>query len=226
MNPMQPAKTDAPRTRRGSRQRTTAHDARHTRRARAVHAFVVLATILFPAARARAVAPADLCKGDPCIVAGSWTLPAGTHLDFGTSTSLRLKAGTTILVGAAAGVRTLELLAGSIVLEPGARIVGSGDDAVILLGARTGDVEVQAAGTTVARILADSAASATQAGSAGSISIEASGGVNIAGLLDASASGEDAVAGAIDIVAVGAVSVTRDLAFGATGPGSWGGGLS
>lgn len=178
-------------------------------------------------ARVEAIAPADLCSGDPCNVAGSFTIPAGTRLDFGTTTALRLRAGATLTLGPGSGPGSLALLAGSIVLEPGARILGSGDGAAVLLAARTGGVELQAAGTTLSRILVDSAAgTAGQSGSAGSITIEAGGPVSVAGVLDASGSGEDSTGGSIEIVAGGNVTLARDLAFGASGPGSWGGTLA
>ncbi len=186
----------------------------------------VLATLLASATATEAVVTSDLCSGDPCTISGSWTLPPGTRLDFGPTTALRLKAGTTVSVGPGSGSRVLGLLAGSIVLEPGARILGGGDDAVVLLEARRGDVELQAAGTTGSRILVDATAGSTRSGSAGSIGIEAAGSITIAGTLDASASGEDSAGGSIDLVAGGSVALSRDVAFGASGPGSWGGTFS
>lgn len=184
---------------------------------------LAIAGLLVAASPAAAVVPSELCTGNPCAVFGAWTLPAGTRLDFGAETALRLKPGATLTVGPGRGVRSLSLVAGSIVLEPGARILGAGDDAAVGLVALRGDVDLQAAGTSAARILVDAAASPTGSGSAGSIDIEATGSILVSGVLDASATGEDSTGGTIELIAGGSVSLLRDVAFGASGPGSWGG---
>jgi len=197
----------------------------HTARRR-LGAVLVAGALLGRAALADAIDPRDLCTGDPCSITGAWTLAPGTRLDFGTETVLRLRSGASLVVGSGTGARSLALLAGSIVLEPGARILGGGDDAVVSLSARRGDVELQAAGTTPSRIMVDAAAGATQSGSAGVVAIEANRDIVVAGILDASAAGEDSTGGSIELVAGGAVNLLRDVDFGASGPASWGGTLA
>ena len=199
---------------------------RWTQGARAGSALAIAGLLLLRPALASALAPGDLCTGNPCNVSGSYSVPAGSRLDFGASTALRLRPSAVLTVGSAPGARVITLVARSIVLEPGARIMGNGDDAVVVLQASDGDIDVQSAGTTLARIVVRSDAGTTQRGSAGTISLDATGNLTVSGLFDAGASGPDATGGSIDLTAGGSVAISRDLVFGATGPASWGGSLS
>ncbi|MEW6272623.1 MAG: DUF4215 domain-containing protein [Thermodesulfobacteriota bacterium] len=174
-------------------------------------------TAVAAASPATATVPADLCTGDPCVVTQALTVDAGSTLDFGPGTELRLAPSAALTVGAG-GDRSITLAAGSIVLQPGAAILGGGDFATVTLRATAGALDLQRSGPTVARV-------DVSGNQAGSIVVEASGDVTIAGDLDARGSGRDSQGGGIQIDAGGTVAGAGGLLASATGNGAAGGGI-
>ncbi len=168
---------------------------------------------------AQASVAADICSGTPCTVTGSRVVDAGSDIDFGGSTDLRLAAGAVLEVGPSADpLRKIRLRARSIVLEPGARILGDGDAAAVSLEASGGRIELQASGSTLSRIDVSGLA-------AGSIDLVATGDVLIAGTLLATGIGADAQGGEIAISAGGRVATSRDISVAGSGTYAAGGGL-
>ena len=85
---------------------------------------ILLGLLCLPGGAA-ALAPSDLCTGNPCVIRGTAILEGGT-LDFGAETDVRLSRTAVLRFGAARDDvdAWLELLARSFVLEKGARIQG------------------------------------------------------------------------------------------------------
>src|SRR5262245_37662790 len=106
-----------------------------------------------------ALQPADYCTGNPCVVAQDMQLEFGT-LDFGAGTELRIAENTRLTIGPPDDSPiSVHIIAGSIVLEPGARIVGRGKvvdgrpfTRELILEALTGDIELQARGARSSRL--------------------------------------------------------------------------
>lgn len=183
-------------------------------------ALLVAAFALILPRVALATLPGDLCTGNPCNVTATLTVDAGSDLDFGPATDLRLKGTAVLRVGtAAAGARSLRLAARSIVLEPGARILGDGDDAFVALAATGGAIELQSSGSTLSRIDVSGLI-------AGIVDLRTTGDVLIAGMLDAHGAGDDAVGGEVTIAAQGGVTISRDPELGASGRFAAGGELT
>ena len=84
---------------------------RWTQGARAGSALAIAGLLLLRPALASALAPGDLCTGNPCNVSGSYSVPAGSRLDFGASTALRLRPSAVLTVGSAPGARVITLVA-------------------------------------------------------------------------------------------------------------------
>jgi len=167
---------------------------------------------------AHATAPSDLCTGNPCNVTASITVDPNSDLDFGDGTQLVLKATAIVTLGGS-GPRSLTMRAGSIVMEPGARILGNGDGAQITLQATMGNLVLQSSGATLSRIVVAS-------DNAGGIDLSASGNIDVSGLLDATSTSDDSVGGSISITAGGTVAINRDIDFDATGSFASGGDLT
>jgi cysteine-rich repeat protein len=127
---------------------------------------------------ARATSPGELCAGDPCVVSGAHTVDAGSMLDF-EGRDLVLAPSAVLSIGPGPDLRLAWFTAGSVTLQPGARILGGGEHATVVLVATAGNVELLASGTTRSRIDVSSTFR-------GEIALGASGGVVVAGLLDAS----------------------------------------
>lgn len=176
-------------------------------------ALLILATVDL----ATATVPADLCTGNPCVVTKALTIAAGSDLEFG-SVALHLAPTAALTVGSGPE-RNLVLRAGAIILQPGAAILGGGDDASVTLRATRGPIDVQRTGSTAARI-------DVGANQAGSITLDATGDVTIAGTVEARGIGRDAEAGAIDVSTGGTLSVTGSVLASATTSGAAGGTVS
>lgn len=190
-------------------------------------ALVVATHLAALAANASATVPTDLCSGNPCNVTGSITVDHASVLDFG-SADLRFKSTANLVVGPRMGfgARTMTIRARSIVLEPGSQLRGGGDNALIVLEATDGAIELQASGSNYSRIDASSTVGPSTFGSGGEIDLTATGAVTVAGILNVSASGTDSSAGAIEIASGGAVTISKDVAFGASGTYSYAGSLT
>jgi len=167
---------------------------------------------------ARATLPSDLCTGNPCVISGARTIDAGSVLDFGAATALRLGPSAVLTIGPGTK-RTIEIRAGSIVGQPGGAILGGGDLAEITVSAVAGGLELQRNGTVAARIEANG-------NQAGSVVLSASGSMLLAGNVEARGSGRDAQGGSIDLDADGDLIATASLLASAVGSGSAGGTIS
>jgi hypothetical protein len=159
----------------------------------------------------------DLCSGSPCAVSGAHVIDPGSVLDFGTTTDLHLLATASLKVGPSqAPARFVTLRARSIVLDPGAKILGNGDNAVVALEATGGAISLLASGSTAAKI-------DLHGSSAGNVSLTASDAVSIGGVITVAGVGPDSDAGSIDVTAGTLLTTTNDLLAGATGADSIGG---
>ncbi|MEW6273386.1 MAG: DUF4215 domain-containing protein, partial [Thermodesulfobacteriota bacterium] len=176
----------------------------------------VLGAVLVAPSPATATVPADLCAGNPCTVSGAKTIDPGSALDFGAGTDLVFASSAVVTVGPGAGLRDVLLIARSITLQAGARILGGGDLAVVMLQATGGNLQLLAAGSTKSRI-------DVSGNQAGSVLLEASGDVTVSGIVTTAGSGTDSQGGDIMIEAGGTVLVTEPLSSGAAGTGSGGG---
>jgi cysteine-rich repeat protein len=180
---------------------------------------VVLAacTLTLVGTTAHATVPADLCTGNPCTVTGNKTITPPVVLDFGATTDVVLAGSAIVTVGAGGPSREVQIIARSITLQPGARILGGGDLATVILNATGGALRLQASGSTKARI----DLSGNQGGTA---ILLATGDVEIAGPISTAGSGTDSQGGDISIdSSAGAVTVSELLNSGAGGSGSGGG---
>ena len=167
-------------------------------------------------ATAQATVPADLCTGNPCTVTGSKTITPPVVLDFGATTDV-VFAGSAIVTVGAGGLREVQIVARSITLQAGARILGGGDLATVILSATGGALRLQASGSTKSRI----DLSGNQGGSA---FLQATGDIEVAGPITTQGSGTDSQGGDISIdSSAGTVTVSDQLNSGAAGTGSGGG---
>ena len=173
-------------------------------------AFVAVATSWVSPGASHATTAASLCTGDPCVISTHATIDADSVLDFG-AVALRVGTGKVLTIGTATAPRQVTIRAGSIVLEPGARIEGGGDPAHLVLEATTGGIEMQSTGANKSKINLRSP-------SAGGLTIDAEGDVLIDGQIDAGAPGAEAQAGLVDIRAGRRFVLSEKLALDATGP--------
>jgi len=170
--------------------------------------FGLSALLLAPTASA--TVPADLCTGNPCIVDHNVHIESGT-LDFGSGTELRVAAGKTITLGPreSYGI-TADIIAGSIILEPGAKIYGRCfvDSSFtihyrhIKLTAQTVNIEMQFSPGRVSRL-------DVSGGDSCEITLDAAGDVLIDGILTTQASFNYAWGGQIFISAGGNVNLSN-----------------
>jgi hypothetical protein len=133
-------------------------------------------------ATAHATVPADLCTGNPCTVTGSKTIAPPVVLDFGDADLVF--AGSAIVTVGAGAARDVQINARSITLQPGARILGGGDLATVVLNATGGALRLQAAGSTKARI-------DLSGNQGGSVLLQATGDIEIAGPITTAGSGTE-----------------------------------
>ncbi len=174
-----------------------------------VFAAVSWAIVLVLPRPSTATTPGDLCTGNPCVISANATLDAGAHLDFG-AVALRIGAGRTLTIGPGTAPRSVSIHAASIVLEPGARIDGGGDDSHLVLEATNGDFELQSSGANKSKI-------DLRSSFAGLLTIDASEDALLDGQIDAGAPGPEAMGGLVDIAAGGRVTISQTLLLDATG---------
>jgi len=179
-------------------------------------ACLVVAAVATPA---RATVPAELCTGRPCTISGAKTIIPPVILDFG-SADVVFAPSAVVTIGGAAGPRDVQILAASITMQAGSRILGGGDTALVTLNATAGPLRLLAAGSTKSRI-------DLTGHQGGSLDLLASGNIEIAGPLSTSGSGTDSQGGDIVIDSgAGAVTFSDVLSAGAAGAGSGGGEVS
>jgi len=177
---------------------------------------LLLVAVVLRAPSAGATVPADLCTGDPCVVSGARTVDAGSVLDFG-DVALRLTPAAVLTIGAGTP-RTVAIRARSIVLQPGAAIVGTGDAATVSLLARSGEIRIERSGATSARI-------DVSGNQAGTVTLDARGALALAGNIEARGSGRDAQGGTIEATSAADLTVTGSVLASATGNGAAGGSI-
>lgn len=183
---------------------------------RSIPAALACVVALVAAAPARATVATDLCTGNPCTVTGAKTITPPAVLDFGTA-DLVFAATAVVTVGPGADVRDVQILAGSITLQAGAKILGGGDLASVTLNATGGTLRLLASGSTKSRI-------DLGGNQAGSLVLLATGNIEIAGPLNTAGSGTDSQGGDIVIDSTGGGVTFSDLiSAGAAGTGSGGG---
>lgn len=162
-----------------------------------------------------ATTAADLCPpaADPCNVTANVTATSGSTIDVGTR-ALVVKSGRTL--GIAAG--TLSIVAGSLVLEPGAVLGGTttGNTGASIAVRTTGAVLIDRSGNTRARV----ELSALLEG--GELNVEAGGPVTVHGSLLAKAINIEGSGGDIDISSGGAVLVDGEVNVGGGAQGQGG----
>jgi hypothetical protein len=173
----------------------------------------LLLALLAPLA-ARATEAGDLCSGNPCQITTSKVIGAASVLDFGPDTDVVVAAGVTLTIADDGVGGEVVLYARSIVLEPGAKIVGVGDEASVTLETEA-NVELRGSGSGAAKI-------DLRGIEGGLVAISAAGNA-VVGAIDVSGSGEDATGGSIGVDAGGTIAVGGDLSAGAAGLGSGGG---
>lgn len=186
---------------------------------RSLSAAFACVVALAVAAPARATVPADLCTGNPCTISGAKTITPPAVLDFGTA-EVVFAGNAVVTVGAGPDPREVQILAGAITMQPGARILGGGDLAQLTLNAKSGALRILASGSTKARI-------DLSGNQGGSMVLLATGNIEIAGPLTTAGSGTDSQGGDIlmDSTA-GSVTFSDLLTAGAAGTGSGGGEVS
>jgi hypothetical protein len=168
-------------------------------------------------ALAGATVASDLCTGNPCVISGSKVVDAGSEIDFGATTNVRLAGNATVTVGPSAVLeRTISLTAKSFTFQPGAKMLGGGDAAIVNLTSTGGNIELKRQGTSFATINLSGTAG-------GSIWLSANGDAIIDGDLNVGGSGSDSSGGSISIGTTGAVTVNGLLKAGASGSFSTGG---
>jgi len=179
--------------------------------------FLACALTLALAGPSFATVPADLCTGTPtCTVSGAKTITPPVVLDFGPTTDVVFAGSAVVTIGAAPGLRDVQIIARSITLQAGARILGGGDLAGVLLNATGGAIRLQASGSTKARI-------DVSGNQGGTVSLLATGDIEVAGPISTAGSGTDSQGGDIGIDSGGAVTTSELLNSGGAGAGSGGG---
>lgn len=187
-------------------------------RNRLLVALAALPLALLSSRPAVATVPADLCTGNPCTVSGAKSITPPVVLDFGTA-DLVFASNAIVTIGAGSN-REVQILAKSITLQAGARILGGGDLATVGLTATDGTLRLLAAGSTKSRI----DLSGNQGGSA---TLLATGNVETAGPITTAGSGTDSQGGDILIdSSTGSATIGDLLNSGAGGSGSGGGEIS
>ena len=173
---------------------------------------------LAAAVPAHATVPADLCTGNPCTVSGAKTITPPVVLDFGAA-DLVFASNAVVTVGAG-GLREVQILARSITMQAGARILGGGDLATVIMNATDGTLRLLASGSTKSRI-------DLSGNQGGSVTLLATGNIEIAGPITTAGSGTDSQGGDIVIDSSGGTATISDLlTSGAGGTGSGGGEIS
>jgi cysteine-rich repeat protein len=169
---------------------------------------VFVSTLVLGADAAHAQCSAtQLCpaNANPCEVTAACTVPAGSTFDLGNRAFI-IRTSKTLTVGA--GDLPLTIMAGSILLEPGARIIATGvtgtfgtGGSVSLISQST--ITVQSQGTSRAKI------SVSGAFEAGFAELNAQGNIAFNGSIDANCASLDGYGGAVDFTSVNG-SVTID----------------
>lgn len=174
---------------------------------------LLVLTLAVCAVPAGATEPSDLCTGNPCVISGGVSLDPGSFLDFGDTTDLRFAGSAVVQLNDA------YFRAGSITLQPGARLVGGGTECEgVTLEAVTGAITMQESAGLLSRL----ELSGTCPGRAELIALPA-GNVSIDGVIDASAvGGIYNTGGDITLYGGGATSMRGRLTT--RGGGSTGGG--
>ncbi|MCW5891687.1 MAG: DUF4215 domain-containing protein [bacterium] len=157
---------------------------------------VLAATMAFAAP---ANSPNDLCApaANPCTVTGNWTIPgpAIVTFDFGART-LVLKQGAKIDFGGG----DFRIVAGSVIMETNAALVGSGG---LLSIDAVNDIRIQKAGSNAAKI-------DVNASFPGRVALTAGGRVQVDGQITAKATSADESGGDVAITA-GDIVITGDI---------------
>ena len=169
---------------------------------------VSVLTLTMPGS-ALATTASQLCTGNPCVITAALTIEAGSNLDFG-SAAVRLTPNARLTVGAGAPPRSVSIRSASLVFEPGARLLGGGDDADVTIVTTVGNFELQSSGASKSKIDLNSPF-------AGVLSITAEGDALLDGVIDIGASGPDGFAGLLDVTAGGRIALTQQLFLDATG---------
>ena len=177
---------------------------------------ITLLTALARSPSARATVAADLCPGaqDPCEVNTALTVDPGSVIDL-TGRGLQLDAAARVTLGAG----TVQILAGSVRLRPGARITGATGAAPSSLEIdTTGDITLEASGSTLSRIDLSAAPN-----SGGTITLNAGGAMTVAGLVLSNGPSTEAGGGSISLVsAAGDLIVSGTLSANGGSDGSGG----
>jgi cysteine-rich repeat protein len=163
----------------------------------------LLLVVLGVAPRAWATTANDLCPpaANPCIVSQGTSIAVsdGSVLNFGTR-ALVLASGSGTRLDAGTG--SMAILAGSVTLNPGSALLAHSGMITLVVG---GNVSVLRAGMARARIdVSDFVAP-------GTIAIDASGGIEVQGILTAQGTGIDGGNGSIDLTAGGDVVVSGEV---------------
>src|SRR5262249_9414035 len=148
--------------------------------------------VLGRSSSARATVASDLCPGaqDPCVVNTAVTVDPGSVIDL-TGRGLQLAAAARVTLGAG----TVQILAGSVRLRPGARITGATGAAPSSIEIdTTGDIPPEASGSTLSRIDLSAAPN-----SGGTITLNAAGAITVAGLVLSDGPGTEASGGNITL---------------------------
>ena len=183
---------------------------------RSIPAVLACVVALAAAAPARATVVTDLCTGNPCTVTGAKTITPPAVLDFGAA-DLVFAASAVITIGPGADVRDVQILAKSITMQAGARILGGGDLAMVTLNATGGTLRLLASGSTKSRI-------DLGGNQSGTMVLLATGNIEIAGPLNTAGSGTDSQGGDILVDSSGGTVTFTDLiTAGGAGTGSGGG---
>src|SRR5262245_33509103 len=169
---------------------------------------VALLAALIRSPPARATVATDLCPSaqDPCEVNTALTVDPGSVIDLG-GRGLQLDAAARVTLGAGA----VQILAGSVRLRAGARITGAtGAAASSLEIDTTGDIVLEASGSTLSRI---DLSTAFNGNAGGTITLKAGGAITVAGTIasngpNTEASGGDMVltSAAGDLIVSGSLS--------------------
>jgi cysteine-rich repeat protein len=177
---------------------------------------VALLVALTRSPPARATVATDLCPSgaDPCEINTAITVDPGSVIDL-TGRALQLDAAGRITLGAGA----VQILAGSVRLLPGARITGAtGAAASSLEIDTTGDIVLQASGSTLSRI--DLSASPV---AGGAITLKAGGAITVAGNITSDGPSTEATGGNISLIsAAGDLVVSGTLSSSGGSDGSGG----
>jgi len=104
-------------------------------------------------APAGALAPGDLCTGDPCVIASNFTVDATVVLDFGSTTALQFAPGIKVLISNGA---TVEFDAGSITIGSAAKFSSDTPGSSLYFSANATNIEAGINGGPVKFVLPDS----------------------------------------------------------------------